>query len=171
MTGRPRLIVFSGLPGTGKTTLARSLSLALGAVYLRLDSIEDAIRRSALAPTDLMDAGYRATWALATDNLALGLNVVGDCVNPVAATRLGWQNAAFQGKAALIEIEVTCSDPGIHRSRVEARHAGGEGPDWAAVLARRYEPHTRPRIVLDTAHDDAATCLETLAGHLGDLDG
>src|SRR2546428_383735 len=36
----PMLIVLSGLPGTGKTTIAREVARAIAAVYLRIDSIE-----------------------------------------------------------------------------------------------------------------------------------
>jgi len=42
----PMLIIFGGLPGTGKTTIARELSSQLGAMYVRVDSIEQAIRDS-----------------------------------------------------------------------------------------------------------------------------
>ena len=38
------LIILSGLPGTGKTTIARQLAHELAAVYLRIDSIEQSIR-------------------------------------------------------------------------------------------------------------------------------
>jgi predicted kinase len=40
------LIILSGLPGAGKTTIARELARELAAVYLRTDSIEQAIRGS-----------------------------------------------------------------------------------------------------------------------------
>jgi predicted kinase len=43
------LIVFSGLPGVGKTTIARELACSLAAVYLRIDSIEQALRQAGLA--------------------------------------------------------------------------------------------------------------------------
>jgi adenylate kinase family enzyme len=39
------LVVFGGLPGTGKTTLSRAVAEALGAVWLRIDAIEAAILR------------------------------------------------------------------------------------------------------------------------------
>jgi predicted kinase len=42
----PMLIIFGRLPGTGKTTIARELSSQLGAMYVRVDSIEQAIRDS-----------------------------------------------------------------------------------------------------------------------------
>jgi len=40
------LIVFAGLPGTGKTTLARALSQAVQASCLRIDTIEQALRNT-----------------------------------------------------------------------------------------------------------------------------
>jgi predicted kinase len=42
------LIVFGGLPGSGKTTIAREVARALSAVHVRVDSIEQALRNSGL---------------------------------------------------------------------------------------------------------------------------
>ncbi len=40
----PMLIIFGGLPATGKTTIAKELARQIGATYLRIDTIEQAIR-------------------------------------------------------------------------------------------------------------------------------
>ena len=40
----PALFIFSGLPGSGKSTLARALAREMGAVYIRVDTIEQALR-------------------------------------------------------------------------------------------------------------------------------
>jgi len=40
------LVVFGGLPGTGKTTLARALTQDWPATYLRIDEIEQALAGS-----------------------------------------------------------------------------------------------------------------------------
>lgn len=48
------LIVMGGLPGTGKTTLARLLAARIGAVHLRVDTIEQAIVRSGVAGARLV---------------------------------------------------------------------------------------------------------------------
>jgi predicted kinase len=46
MSNSVALIIFGGLPGTGKTTLSRMLAERRGALYLRIDTIEQALRNS-----------------------------------------------------------------------------------------------------------------------------
>jgi predicted kinase len=69
------LIVFAGLPASGKSSIARVLAQGLGAVWSRIDSIEQAIRESGAVLGSLDDAGYRAAYAVAEDNLRLGRTV------------------------------------------------------------------------------------------------
>lgn len=145
------LIVFGGLPGVGKTTVARAVSRALRAVYLRVDSIEQALRGEG---AKVWAEGYAAAYAVAGDNLALGRVVLADCVNPLPVTREAWVNVAAKAGARLVEIELICSDPREHRRRVEGRAADIPGhvvPDWESVLTHEYEPWGRPRVVMDTA--------------------
>jgi predicted kinase len=40
------LVVVSGLPGVGKTTIARDLAVSMNALHLRIDSIEQALRNA-----------------------------------------------------------------------------------------------------------------------------
>jgi predicted kinase len=56
------LIVLGGLPGSGKSTIAQSLATRMKAIYLRVDSIEQAIRSSGTlaAGTDVGPTGYVA---------------------------------------------------------------------------------------------------------------
>lgn len=148
------LIILSGLPGAGKTSIARALARETAALHLRIDSIESAILDSAIAPASIEDAGYRAAYAVATDNLRLGRTVVADSVNPVELTREAWRTAARAAGVAAIEVEIVCSDAAEHRRRVEARVpdiAGRPGPTWTDIVTREYEPWPRERIVIDTA--------------------
>lgn len=148
------LIVFSGLPGTGKTSIATRLAGEMGAVYLRIDSIEQAMRDSGLVRQSLDDAGYRVAYAVAEDNLRLGRTVIADSVNPIRLTRDAWVGVAQRGGIAVLEVEVICSDPSEHRRRVESRTrdiAGLRLPTWDEVCSREYHTWDREHITLDTS--------------------
>jgi predicted kinase len=148
------LIILSGRSGAGKTTIAREAATQLGAVHVRVDSIEQAMRSSALATASIDDAGYRVGYVVAGDNLRVGRTVIADSVNPIALTRAAWREVALTAGATAIEVEVICSDAVEHRRRVETRSpdiAGHMLPSWAEVIAREYDLWDRQRIVIDTA--------------------
>jgi predicted kinase len=150
----PMFIVFGGLPGTGKTTIASLLARELGALYLRVDVIEQAIRDAGVVLGDLGPVGYMVGYGLAEANLRLGHIVVADSVNPLAITRAAWRKPAADALAPVVEVEVVCSDIAEHRRRVTTRQADIAGftlPDWAAVTARHYEPWPQPHLIIDTA--------------------
>jgi len=161
----PLLIIFSGLPGTGKSAIASELARRLDAVYLRIDSIEQAIRDSGVAAEPLNDAGYRVAYIVAENNLRLGRTVIADSVNPLAITRDAWLAVAGRASARAVEIEVKCSDPVEHRRRVETRTTdipGLQVPAWHDVLAREYQPWDRDHLVLDTAVNSVGQCVEMI---------
>lgn len=161
------LVVFGGLPGVGKTTLAQALAAALRAAYLRIDEIEQALRRAGLP--EVGPAGYVAAYALAGSNLRLGLPVVADSVNPLPVTRQAWRDVAAAAGVPVLEVEVVCSDAAEHRRRVEARAGDIPGlmpPRWASVQAHDYAPWTTPRLVLDSAVLTPAAALALLLARM-----
>lgn len=159
------LIVLGGLPGTGKTTLARLLAARLGAVHLRVDTIEQALVRSGLTRHPVGPAGYVVGYALAGDHLRQGLTVIAESVNPLCVTRDAWREAAVRADVPVVEVEVCCSDPVEHRRRVTSRSADIANlplPDWRQIVEREYEPWDREHIVVDTAGQTPAESLESL---------
>jgi predicted kinase len=159
------LIAFAGLPGSGKSTIARELAARTGATWLRVDSIEQAIREAGVVPGDLRDAGYRAAQAAAFDNLRLGRDVVADCVNDWKIARDGWQAVGLRAGVGVMWVEIVCSDAAEHRRRLETRAIDVEGlerPDWPAVTRREYHAWDRERLTIDTAGRAVDEALEPI---------
>lgn len=158
--------MLAGLPGSGKTTLARALAARIGAVHVRIDTIEQALRRAGIAPEE---EGYAIAMAVSRDQLALGHRVIADAVNAVEQARRAWRAIAAESGAQLIEIDVRCSDAIEHRRRVETRRADIDGlalPDWTRVLAREFAPWDRPPLCIDTAHRAPEDCVAELLARL-----
>ncbi|AJQ95012.1 AAA family ATPase [Gynuella sunshinyii] len=150
---RPILYIFSGLPGSGKSTLAQRLAAETGAVYLRIDTIEQGVRD--LCHYNVEGEGYRLAYRIAADNLQLRLNVIADSCNPIELTRQEWHEVAIESDTECVDIEVVCSDPVEHRTRVEQRISDVKGlvlPSWTQVTAREYHPWKSGVITIDTAH-------------------
>lgn len=164
-----RLIILGGLPGTGKTSLARAIAKQRPAMHVRIDSIEQALREASAGIGELADAGYRVAYAVALDNLRCGLSVVADCVNPVHATRSAWRAVARSAGVPASEVQVLCSDASVHEQRATTRVSEIQGlalPTWAQVRAREYEPWTAD-VTIDTAHRTPAECVAELLAALG----
>jgi len=158
------LIIFSGLPGCGKSTLAAKLASAVGATYLRIDTIEQGLR-DICQISQIDGKGYELTHRIAQENLRLGNTVIADSVNPWPLTRSGWDSVAEEIGANFFNIEIVCSDKDEHKSRVEARRASIPDlklPTWQEVLGRDYKPWDEERFQLDTSGKNEMASFDEL---------
>jgi predicted kinase len=161
MSSSPTLYIFSGLPGVGKTTLAKILAKNLNAVYLRIDTIEQGIRE--LCDYNVQGEGYRLAYRIAEDNLKIGNNVVSDQCNPANFVRKEWNAVAIKNHCKYLNIEVICSDKTEHKKRTTS-------PVWKEIIRRKqdktysmyYEPWEEEHIIIDTANKSVEECVKEL---------
>jgi predicted kinase len=149
------LAVFAGLPGVGKSTLARQVGAVLPATVLAVDTVDFTMQAYDVTEPRPGYAAYGVVAALAETQLRMGHHVIIDAVNPVKAARQLWSELAEHLDVPLRVVEVVCGDDAEHRRRVESRYAARahDGiPDWVRVLERQaeYEPYLGPRLVVDT---------------------
>lgn len=131
----------AGLPGAGKSTIAKEAARALGCALLSVDPIEAAMWRSGIGrdqPTGL--AAYVVAEDLAREQLLLGNDVIIDAVNDAEAARNQWINLAATLGQPLAFVEVFCSDLEEHQRRLVDRRreiVGFPEPTWASIMERR----------------------------------
>lgn len=163
------LIIFGGLPGTGKTTIARQLAKQLKALYLRVDTVEQVLKRLYPMIKAIGPDGYLVCYDIAADNLHLGQTVIADSVNPIAVTRNDWRQVAKDNNVKFIEVECICSDVNTHKNRVETREAdiiGHSLPSWQDVLNRDYEPWDTKVLSLDTSKYSVDESVKMILDHI-----
>jgi predicted kinase len=149
------LIVFSGLPGTGKTTLADHAARVLQVPIFSADQIEAALWRSDVRrDAGSIGATYELLTTLAASQLRLGQSAILDSVAGLERTRQLWRELALKYQAQFRPVECICSDTELHQQRIVGRDRGIPGwyePTWDDIKGTRsrFEPWRDERLVLD----------------------
>lgn len=152
-----RLIVMSGLPGTGKSTLARGIARYFHVPFISLDDLKAYLLKAGLMK-DFFDGS--AAWQIATDvadqQLDLGNSVIIDAINAEEAAKDTWRKLAAKYNVRLVVIECFVNDAIVHRERIENRKRTLYGiPEvtWEWVEDRRaaYTSWDEATLELDNA--------------------
>ena len=153
-----KLIVFSGLPGTGKSSLAEAVGRELGIPVFAKDWLEATLLRCEVIPGNpdkpLGFIGYELLTVLAKRQLSLNQSVILDSVTATESIRILWRDLANQYGGEWRVIECICSDVKLHRERLEGRQrdiAGWHELQWSEVdgMKSYYSSWNEPRLVLD----------------------
>lgn len=125
------LVIFSGLQGCGKSTLARLVARRLGIPLFAKDRFQSLLRQHGLAGRATAD-GYYLLLEMADAQLELGVSVVLDGVFPLPGFREEAAQIAHAHAAQFRPIYCYCSDEEEWKRRLaNRRHA--HVPNWSPV--------------------------------------
>jgi len=161
------LIVISGLPGTGKSSLADRIAAALVVPIFSVDPIESAILRAGIARSfETGLAAYLVAEVGAGSHLAHGGTAIIDAVSSVEYSKQMWRELAARHGTALRVIECTCTDEAVHRERLAKRDRGMafDEPTWESIEQRRaeYVPWREAVLVIDAMEPIEANARRAL---------
>ena len=136
------LVIFSGLPGTGKSTLASQLAHELRWPLLRIDDVVGEVPE--IAGVEFWDSKVVILLDVTEVQLELGLSVIVDSVF-MNTDRHHAQELAREHHARFRPIYTHISDEKVWEQRVTERHQKLDFPDvatWEQV--QRQRGHFRP---------------------------
>jgi predicted kinase len=150
-----KLIIFSGLPGTGKSTLAERLARELRLPLLCIDDVIGEVPENAGIP--FWDSKVAILLNLIETQLQLGLSVIADSVF-MNMDRYHAQELAREYNARFLPIHVFLSDEKVWKERVTTRFNELNNKDaatWERIQHQRerfraWEPGTA--LFVDSLH-------------------
>ncbi|MGO9457976.1 MAG: AAA family ATPase [Acidimicrobiales bacterium] len=179
--GRVRLVIVGGLPGSGKTTVAREISGALDAAMVRSDEVRKALAgidplTPMPAPLDqdlyrpeMTAATYRVLLDRARSMLSMGQSVVLDATFSDPTWREAARELACAAGADLDELHCVAPLPVLERRLADRGLRGGDTSDAAPAvareLARRQSPWPTATVIETDRTVDAVR--EAALDHLG----
>jgi predicted kinase len=121
----PLVVVFTGLPGTGKSTVSDLTARWMGASAFCGDWLLGALQPAHAVLALLDRPTYLRTYRqllrnLLVRQLMLGQSAVVDCVVD-DTTLTDWRTEIESREGALCVVECVCPDESLHRQRVEGR--------------------------------------------------
>lgn len=169
---KPLLLAFAGVPGSGKSTVAEAVGSRLGVPVFSLDWVLGALSPFGLRHrNDLLDIGEELLTTLAFRELRAGRSAILDSPAENPQTRHRWETMAATFEARLVPVVCLCSDPDLHRLRVETRKRSipgwADAGLWSDVQERTVTfPGWDGGITIDTAASLEA-CITTVLTSAG----
>jgi predicted kinase len=168
-------VVFSGLPGSGKSTIADETGRRLGIPVFAGDWLLGSLTPFGGAYLSRrLEIGAEMLTTLAVRQLALGQSAILDFPAEDEQTRARWRSLAQRAGAAFKVVVCMCSDRKVHRARLEGRRRGipgwHEGGDWANVEQRLavFPPWQGDVLTVDTTQPTEVSLAAVLGYLRGD---
>jgi adenylate kinase family enzyme len=160
-----QLIVFTGLPACGKSTLADALAIGMGVPAFAGDWLMGGLKPAQGVLAELDRAAYLDTYYSLLESLIVRQflvkqsAIVDAMIDDRVAAR--WHTLVEGHGADFLVVECICSDVAVHRGRVEGRVRaipGWHEVVWAHVQRMREE---FPRLTWPCLVIDAVDSVET----------
>jgi predicted kinase len=157
---KSQIIVFTGLPGTGKSSVAEAVARQLQIPIFAKDWLEAVLLKNGFTPkadSNTGYLGYELLTVLAQRQLMFGQSVILDSVASTESIRTRWRELAVEFGAGWKVIECVCVDEGLHRQRLLTRQRGIPGwheLSWDDIETVKgyYVPWREPRLILDMSN-------------------
>ena len=141
-TVEPALVVFSGLPGTGKSYLSHILARGLGAVIVESDHVRKTIFSPPTYSAEESELVHRVCRIVAGRLLQRGANVVYDATNLVEFQREMIYHLADKSGARLVIVQTVAPEE-VVRERLERRKLHENKDDISDADWRIYQSMQR----------------------------
>jgi adenylylsulfate kinase len=164
------LILMAGLPGTGKSTLARALAPRLDGVVLDKDTLRTALFPPAGIEYSAKQDDFCMEIMLDVARYVMALGIARAVFLDGRTFSQSYQiERAIQGAgpASWRILECTCPEElAVQRIEQDLAHpAGNRGVGLYRTLRDSFEPITRPKLVVDTSAS-LEECVERCLGYL-----
>lgn len=152
----PTMIVIGGVPGAGKSTLAKELSKELNIPAFSKDELEAAVSRRGLCNNkETKGVGFEIMAVLAKNQIENNNSAIFDFIASKSRIMEQWPELL---ESEIKYIECICSNEDIHRERIQSRNRNIEGwyeLVWEDVLTIRkyFQPLMDDRLILDSVND------------------
>jgi len=162
----PFLLMLLGLPGSGKTTLARALAPHLAAHHLSSDHLRREIDQQGHYRPQDKDRVYRLMAARAEEALQQGRPVLVDATFSQAAHRELLLAVAQQQHCPAFMVELQVPEA-VARQRLQAERPESEA-DFSVYqrIEAQFDPIQRPHLQLDTHQHALPQQIEAIQAYL-----